>query len=91
MPIDKYRQRLAVFFNETPALAQAGFYLSAGTSSIDRPFHFEVDKLADAYPDFDEILTPLDAALDDVFKVWEKFDALIKQLLKMQGEKNGAI
>ncbi|MDR2050296.1 MAG: hypothetical protein LBQ63_00765 [Deltaproteobacteria bacterium] len=76
----EYRQRLAAFYAANPALAQAGFHISSYTEGICRPFSFEAEKLAAACPDFGEILTPLDEALDDLFKVQDSFDAFVRQL-----------
>jgi hypothetical protein len=45
---------------------------SGDTRSIYRPFHFEAEKLTAVCPDFDESLTSLDEALDDVCKSLER-------------------
>ena len=38
--------------------------------------------MAEEYPDFDESLTPLDEALDDLLKVAGTFDKFVKKLGK---------
>jgi hypothetical protein len=78
LTLKEYKQRLSEFYAATPALAEVGFHITAKNDCICRQFSFDAGKLAEEYPDFDEALAPLDAALDDVFKAHTYFDALIK-------------
>ena len=60
-------------------MQKAGFTLAPSKKGIVRPFHFDAEKLASECPDFDEALAPLDAALEDLFKVHGEFDKFVAQ------------
>ena len=74
-----YKKRLHDFYSATPALAETGF-LIAKSGVIFRPFALPAEKVAEEYPDFDEALAPLDAALEDLFKAHGEFDRFVKKL-----------
>jgi hypothetical protein len=77
----EHNRKLETFSADNAALLKTGFSLTTGRrKSIVRPFHFDADKLAEDYPDFDESLAPLDAALDDLFKAHGEFDNFVKKL-----------
>ena len=61
------KKRLYDFYKEKKALRESGFHITKG-GTIYRPFSFDATKLAEDYPNFDAALTPLDEALEDLFK-----------------------
>ncbi|MDL2291164.1 hypothetical protein LJC09_03580 [Desulfovibrio sp. OttesenSCG-928-F20] len=75
----EYKKRLHDFYSSTSSLAEAGF-LIAKNGVIYRPFSLDVEKVADEFPEFDEALAPLDAAMNDVFRVAGEFDIFVKSL-----------
>jgi hypothetical protein len=76
----EYKKKLETFYAGNAALQETGFSLAPGRKSIVRPFFFDAEKLAAGFPDFDEALSPLDAALDDLFKAHGEFDKFVKKL-----------
>jgi hypothetical protein len=82
----EYKRKLETFYAGNAALQEAGFSLAPGKKSIVRPFHFDADKLAAGFPDFDEALAPLDAALGDLFKAHGEFDGFVKNLMNSGGK-----
>ena len=76
----EYKKTLESFYAGNAALQKAGFSLAPSKKSIVRPFTFAADTLATEYPDFDEALAPLDAALEDLFKAHGEFDRFVKKL-----------
>lgn len=75
----EYKKRLHDFYSTTPALAEAGFLITK-SGTIYRPFALDAGKVVEEYPDFDEALAPLDAALEDLFKAHGEFDKFVKSL-----------
>ncbi len=80
LTMKEYKKRFESFYAGNAVLQKAGFSLSPSKKSIARPFHFAADKLAAEYPDLDEALAPLDAALEDLFKAHGEFDKFVKGL-----------
>jgi hypothetical protein len=76
----EYKKALESFYAGNSALQKAGFSLAPSKKSIVRAFHFDAGKLATEYPDFDEALAPLDAALENLFKAHGEFDKFVKTL-----------
>jgi hypothetical protein len=76
----EYKKTLESFYAGNAVLQKAGFSLAPSKKSIVRPFHFDAGKLAAEYPDFDEALAPLDAALEDLFKAHGEFDKFVTKL-----------
>ena len=77
----EYKKRLHDFYSNTSALAEAGF-LVAKNGTIYRPFAFDAAKVAEEYPDFDEVLAPLDAAMNDVVRTHKAFDGFVRTFSK---------
>jgi len=86
MLLGVYKTKLADFYTRSVTIQAAGFVLSEAEDEILRPFTFDPEMLAAEYSDsdsdFDEALAPLDAALDDLFKVHKEFDTFVKNLGK---------
>ncbi|MDL2216267.1 hypothetical protein LJB81_00870 [Desulfovibrio sp. OttesenSCG-928-M14] len=83
--VREYKKALENFYAGNTALQKAGFSLAADKKSIIKTFHFDAEKLAGEYPDFDEALAPLDEALQDLFKVHAEFDKFVTGLSKKRG------
>ncbi|MCM1129996.1 MAG: hypothetical protein NC211_08890 [Alistipes senegalensis] len=81
----QYRAKLTELYSNSAILADRGFLLAQGSIddyiNIFRPFHLDARKLARELPDFDEVLAPLDEALDDLLEVHPVFDGFIKSKL----------
>lgn len=78
--VKEYKPKLNKFFNDNVALQKAGFTLTPNKKSLVRRFHFDTEKLAEAYPDVEDIFAPLDEALNDLFKVHEEFNTFVQSL-----------
>ncbi len=76
----EYKAELNKFFNDNVAVQKAGFTLTRNKKSLVRCFHFDAEKLAEAYPDVEDVFAPLDEALDDLFKVHEEFNTFVQSL-----------
>jgi len=76
----QYKATLENFYHENAVLRQSRFSLAQDKESIIIPFLFDSEKLADEYPDFDDVLVPLDDALEALFGVHDEFDAFVKTL-----------
>lgn len=75
-----YKKSLETFYAGNDVLQKAGFSLASNKKSIVRPFHFDPEKIAEEYPDLEEALAPLDAALEDIFRAHAEFDKFVGQL-----------
>ena len=75
----EYKKILHEFYLSITALQEARF-LIVNSGTIHRPFTLDAERMAGEYPDFDETLAPLDAALEDMFKVSGEFDRFVKKL-----------
>lgn len=76
----EYKRSLEAFYTGSHTVQQAGFCLAPSKKSIVRPFTFDADKLAAEFPDMNEALAPLDAALSDLFGAHGEFDKFVKGL-----------
>ncbi len=78
--VREYKAELNKFFNDNVAVQKAGFTLTPSKKFLVRRFHFDAEKLAEAYPDVEDVFAPLDEALDDLFKVHEEFNTFVQSL-----------
>ena len=72
------------FYSATPSLAESGFQIDKN-GEIFLPFILNASKVAEEYPDFDEALEPLDAALETLFKAHGAFAGFMNAFLKHKG------
>jgi len=72
----EHKKSLYDFYNKNAKLAATGFHI-AKDGTIYIHFTLETSKLVEEYPDFDEVLEPLDKALDTLCKEYLIFGGFI--------------
>jgi len=78
----EYKKSFLDFYNATPLLAKSGFLYDEKKPEIYLPFVLVATKLVEEYPDIDEALAPLDAALEKLFEAHNAFDGFVNSYRK---------